>query len=232
MPAPILVSHTLCPYVQRAAIAFAEKATVVERRYVDLSNKPDWFREMSPLGKVPLLCVKSRVLFESSAICEYVEETTPGRLHPNNPLDRAEHRSWIEFASATLNDIAGLYNAPDRTTFEAKANLLGTRFDRLEARIGEGPFFAGEPFSLVDAAFAPVFRYFDTFESACSLFLLEGRPKVMQWRHHLSVRASVRRAVGIEYQTELTAFLSARNSYISGLVGIQPLTPTSQRSSR
>ena len=53
----ILVSHHLCPYVQRAAISLAEKAVGFNRIYVDLANKPDWFKALSPLGKVPLLRV-------------------------------------------------------------------------------------------------------------------------------------------------------------------------------
>ena len=54
----VLVSHALCPYVQRAAIALAEKGVPFERRTVDLADKPDWFRAISPLGKVPLLIVR------------------------------------------------------------------------------------------------------------------------------------------------------------------------------
>ena len=65
-----LVSHELCPYVQRAAIALAEKGVAFERADIDLAAKPDWFRAASPLGKVPLLLVDGgAVLFESAAIC-------------------------------------------------------------------------------------------------------------------------------------------------------------------
>ncbi len=52
-----LVSHYLCPYVQRAAIALAEKGVPFTRAYVDLADKPAWFTAISPLGKVPLLKV-------------------------------------------------------------------------------------------------------------------------------------------------------------------------------
>jgi len=52
-----LVSHHLCPYVQRAAIAFSEKNVPFERIHVDLSNDPHRLRALSPLGKVPLLRV-------------------------------------------------------------------------------------------------------------------------------------------------------------------------------
>src|SRR4029077_7775031 len=105
-----LVSHHLCPYVQRAAIALSEKGVGFERVTIDLDAKPEWFRLISPLGKVPLLKVARpgqnvAVLFESAVICEYIEETQPGPvLHPLDPVERAEHRAFIEFGSSILSD--------------------------------------------------------------------------------------------------------------------------------
>lgn len=43
MPRLQLISHALCPYAQRAAIALAEKGVAFERIDIDLSAKPDWF---------------------------------------------------------------------------------------------------------------------------------------------------------------------------------------------
>ncbi|HEY1982115.1 MAG TPA: glutathione S-transferase family protein, partial [Xanthobacteraceae bacterium] len=108
-----LISHKLCPYVQRAVIALTEKGVPFERVDIDLANKPDWFLTISPLRKTPVLMVGGDAIFESVVILEYLEETQAGRLHPADALARAEHRSWIEFGSAVLNDIAGLYSAPD-----------------------------------------------------------------------------------------------------------------------
>ena len=166
-PRLTLVSHHLCPYVQRAAIALAEKGVAFERITIDLSAKPDWFLAISPLGKVPLLIVREAdggeaVLFESSVICEYIEETQPGpRLHPAEALERARHRGWIEFCSAVLNAIWRFYSASDEAAFEKERAGLGEMFDKLEAELGDGPFFTGEGFSLVDAVVrtrVPVFR--------------------------------------------------------------------------
>jgi glutathione S-transferase len=53
----VLVSHQLCPYVQRAAISLCEKDVPFERLTIDLAKKPAWFKAISPLGKVPLLRV-------------------------------------------------------------------------------------------------------------------------------------------------------------------------------
>src|SRR3954469_16264362 len=90
--APKLISHKLCPYVQRAVIALAEKAVPFERIDIDLANKPDWFLKISPLGKTPVLLVGDVAIFESAVILEYLEETQPVQLHPADPLTRAEHR--------------------------------------------------------------------------------------------------------------------------------------------
>ena len=51
MSKPTLVSHHLCPYVQRAVIALREKQVPFERIDIDLANKPEWFNALSPLGK-------------------------------------------------------------------------------------------------------------------------------------------------------------------------------------
>src|SRR3954447_15209415 len=111
-----LVSHKLCPYVQRAVIALTEKGVPFERIDIDLANKPDWFLAISPLGKTPVLQVGDVAIFESAVILEYLEETGPKPLHPASALSRAEHRGWIDFGSVVLNDIAGFYGAPDETT--------------------------------------------------------------------------------------------------------------------
>jgi glutathione S-transferase len=216
-PSLTLVSHPLCPYVQRAAISLAEKAVPFERVDVDLADKPAWFVDLSPLGKTPVLKVDDRAIFESAVILEYLEETGPHPLHPANPLRRAEHRAWIEFGSAVLNDIAGLYSAKDDRAFKTKAEALATKFTRLEGSLGPGPWFDGG-FSLVDAVFGPVFRYFDVFDRIGDFAILAGKPKVAAWRKALAARPSIRQAVGVDYESRLERFLAERNSHLSTLM--------------
>jgi glutathione S-transferase len=218
MPELTLISHRLCPYVQRASIALAEKAVRFDRVDIDLAAKPAWFTAISPLGKIPVLKVGDAAIFESAVILEYLEETQPTPLHPADPLSRAEHRSWIEFASATLNDIAGFYTAPDEAAFAAKAKALSGKFETLERRLGLGPYFAGDKFSLVDAAFGPVFRYFDVFDRIGEFGILAGKPRVAAWRESLAARPSVLAAVASDYDGRLWAFIESRKSYLSQLM--------------
>jgi glutathione S-transferase len=212
----VLVSYKLCPYVQRAAIVLHEKGVPFERRWVDLADKPAWFRAVSPLGKTPVLLVDDVPVFESAVICEYLDEVYAPRLHPADPLQRARHRAWMEFGSSMLNTIAGFYSAADDHALEAKREELRMRFAQLESALdGSGPFFAGDSFSMVDAVFAPVFRYFEVFGALGVGGFFDAMPKVLRWRDALARRESVRVAASEDYAELLTQFVRTRGTEIS-----------------
>jgi glutathione S-transferase len=200
-----LISHPLCPFVQRVAIVLHEKGIAFERIHIDLHDKPDWFLAMSPTGKVPLVKVQfanghASALFESVAICEYFEDVqAEPALHPTDAMLRAQHRAWVEFASATLSDAWGFLNASDHDTARTKAAAFRKKLERFEADISDGPYFAGEGFSMVDVAIAPVFRYFDIvgFEPTHSVF--DGLRLIAHWRRALARRPSIQAAVAEDY---------------------------------
>lgn len=216
-----LISHKLCPYVQRAVIALNEKNVDFERIDIDLASKPDWFIALSPLGKTPLLQADGQAVFESAVICEYLEDTVGPSLHPADPLQRAQHRAWIEFASATLNTIGSLYAAVDEASLQASRNTLAERFAQVEKKLGEGPYFGGAQFSLVDAAFGPVFRYFDVFDEVAGISPFEATPKTRRWRQALAQRPSVRAAVAPNYGEMLRCFVIERGGILGKRLAAQ-----------
>ncbi len=212
-----LISHSLCPYVQRAVIVLAEKNVEFKRTDIDLGNKPDWFLELSPLGRVPVLQTQGAVLFESQILVEYLDEVTSGTLHPADALEKARHRSWIEFGSETLGAIAGLYSAPDAKIFEEKRFLLIQKFQRIEGEIA-GEFFAGEIFHMVDGVWGTIFRYLDVFDKVADFELLQGSSKLGAWRKAVAARPSVIGAVYNEYNSGLLEFLRKKGSHISSMI--------------
>lgn len=235
----ILVSHPLCPYVQRAAISLTEKGVPFERIDIDLADKPHWFKAISPLGKVPLLRVprngEETVIFESAVILEFLEETQAYPLHPADPNSRAQHRAWIEFGSAILNAIGRFYSAPTEAGFLAETSTLSAMFGRLEDELADearqgGPWFAGDCFSLVDAVYGPVFRYLDAFDRFGDFGILDGKPRVQVWRKTLSERPSIRDAVAPDYPQRLDTFLRAKGSFLSSHRNDPPIALRSARS--
>ena len=217
-----LISHKLCPYVQRAVIVATEKGMPFERVDIDLANKPDWFLAISPTGKVPVLEVtlaagRGVVLFESAVIAEYLDEISGERLLAADPLERARERAFVELASTVLADIARLYSAATERSFEDAAATLKDRLAHVGREL-TGPWFAGDRFGLVDAAFAPAFRYLDVFERYAGVNVLDTLPKVRGWANALAKRPSVRGAVAHDYPERLIDFVRAKNSHLAGLL--------------
>jgi glutathione S-transferase len=88
---------------------------------------------------------------------------------------------------------------------------------RVWRRAFAAPWFDGKEFSLVDAVFGPVFRYFDVFDEIGDFGILTGKTKLARWRAALAARQSVQAAVSPEYPALLRDFFNRRASWISHL---------------
>ncbi|MBU6956927.1 glutathione S-transferase family protein [Pseudomonas sp. CVAP len=220
-----LISHPLCPFVQRAAIVLLEKNVPFERIDVDLAAKPDWFLTLSPTGKVPLLKVDlpdraDAILFESMAICEYLNETQGGiSLYSNDALSRAQQRAWVEFGVAALSDAWQFLNAKDLAIADGKKAAFRDKLQRLEGKLDQVPYFSGSAFGMVDAVFAPVFRYFDLLSPVVSQPIFDNLPRVSAWRASLASRPSVISAVGDDYAERFQQHLVKQQAILSGSIG-------------
>jgi len=191
-----------------------------ERVDIDLANKPDWFLKLSPLGKVPVLQADDDVLFESQVIAEYLDEVTQGSLHPTDPLQKAKHRAWIEFASQTLSTLWGLYTAETKEAFEAKRTDLLKKLARVGEQV-EGAYFAGGQFHLVDGVWGTVFRYISVFETLDGFDYYQGDQKLRNWHNKVLARQSVIDAAPADYADQLLAFTKRKNGYLASLI-IEP----------
>jgi glutathione S-transferase len=208
-----LISFDICPYVQRAMIVLLEKNAEFKISYIDLQNKPDWFLKISPLGKVPLLQVGNTTLFESNVICEYIDETRGEVLHPSDPLIKAQHRAWMEYSGVLLGLLYGIAVAADDVELSAKKAELSQRLGVLETELkkGNGPFFAGSKFQMVDAFYGPVFRYFQAYAQWGDLSYLAEFPRLQAWEANVMKRTSVQKAVPEDYSEKLKNFLKLKD---------------------
>ena len=121
----------------------------------------------------------------------------------------------MEFGSAILNGIGRFYSAPDQAALKRDARVLSQMFDRVEAQLGDGPFFAGDRFSLADAVYGPIFRYFDVIDRIGDFGILSGKPKLATWRAALAARPSVQGAVTADYPERLMAFFERKGSALT-----------------
>jgi glutathione S-transferase len=206
-----LVSHTLCPYVHRAAVMIHEKGVAFERRYIDLKAKPDWFLAVSPRGKVPVLLVDGQPLFESMAIIEFLDETLPPSLLPDEPIARARQRAWVEVANDLSNAQYRLFIAPTPEEQTAAAAALAPILASYEEAIGTGVI---DPlgFSYAHLAVASSVLRFSLVEEELGVRVLQAAPRFETLVRRLALRPSIARTVPDDYATLFVNKMIQRDS--------------------
>lgn len=161
---PVLISVNICPFVHRAAILLKLKGQDFKRLSVDLSQKPDWFLDVSPLGKVPALFLpssltgnqKGETLFESAVINEYLDEGFGTPLLCGSPLEKARQRAWIAYSEQLIFQQYQLMLIGDEAEFQQKSEAFLAALLKLKPS-GDQEFFFGDDLGLVDVAIAPLF---------------------------------------------------------------------------
>jgi glutathione S-transferase len=193
----LLCSFKTCPWVQRAAIVLRAKEIPYDILYIDRDNRPDWFLKISPHSKVPVLQIDGReALFESNAIAEYLDETVPPRLHPEDPLARARNRAWTDYVPTFADAVSDTAYSNSEEEFARHAAEIAGPFGKLEEALGRrgnaGPYFNGPKFSLVDAAYAPFLQRYTFMNRVKTVGLIEKFPQLAAWRDALLAAPAVK----------------------------------------
>jgi glutathione S-transferase len=218
----LLVSFKTCPWVQRAAIVLREKNVDFEFRHIEPDNRPDWFLAISPHKKVPVLRIGDEIsLFESNAIAEYLDETVPPRLHPEDPVERAVNRAWTDYVPTFAAAVTATAYADTEAEYEKAAAGIPVVFERLEKALekqGAGPFFNGARYSLVDAAYAPFLQRYFFLDRVKPLGIIEKFPRLLAWGKALVERASTHSFPAPEFEAMYRANLKRRNKWVSRFI--------------
>ena len=211
-----LVSFTTCPYVQRALVVMREKGLDTEVLYIDPDDRPDWFWTKSPRGKVPLLLVGDTALFESQAICEYLEEVHPEpALMPSHPVERARDRAWFSFAGDEL--FAPLY----KMTMSSSSTRYGRARAELEAGLtklqhekGSKAWLSGDgtSFGMADVAVAPVFVRLALLEKLGAYSLPDSLADIQNWGQRIMARPTVQASIPDAFEADLLAKMRSQGA--------------------
>ncbi|MBF0455812.1 MAG: glutathione S-transferase family protein [Magnetococcales bacterium] len=192
-----LIYFKACPFAQRTLIVLNRLGLEFTKTLINPMDKPAWMMEVSPMGQIPLLRVgESTVLFDSSVICEYLNERASGGLLPDNPLTRATYRGLIEFAGECQMNFAGLIAAPNQEAFNQTRDGVLKKLRWLETLVDEqGPLFSGSALSLVDVAYAPLFLRMQHLYGVTPFYQPEEFPRLSRWRDRVLAEQSVQESV-------------------------------------
>lgn len=212
-----LISFKLCPFVQRAVIVLKKKNIDFDITYIDINNPPEWFKEVSPLGQVPVLKVGDDVLFESSVIQEYVDEVTPPSLQPVDPLVKAKNRAWISFGGDILMAMHGMMTTEEAVSNEKRQVVL-QKLQQLEAEHSGGSFFNGSDFNMIDAAYAPMLMRMSFIKQITGTDLLSDTPKLAKWSDNLLALECVQESVVPELPMMYKGMVKHMDGYMATLI--------------
>jgi len=167
----VIYGSPVSPFVRKALAVCAEKALDFELSQVNVFDPPDWFREISPMVRIPVLRDTTiaeegpeGTIADSSAICGYIERKHPApALYPKDTYEYGR-ALWIEeYADSLLAVTAGggIFRAvffalmqgkePDVATARATWNdKMPPILDYLESALGDREFYAGGALSVAD----------------------------------------------------------------------------------
>lgn len=166
MTKPRLFELEISPACARVFIVLDHKGVDHETVPVDITQKerPAEFNEISPYGKVPVWQEDGLVIFESTVINEYLEETHPEPpMLPSDPAQRAYARQWIRYTDTQLHERDGQFThvLRDIGAKQKMCRELLEMIPKLEVELKgkSSKYFMGEELSLVDAVMAPTLRF-------------------------------------------------------------------------
>ncbi|GAM76927.1 glutathione S-transferase [Vibrio ishigakensis] len=201
-----LISFKNCPFVQRVMGSLIAKNIEFEIEYIELSNKPQWFLDISPNGQVPVLVTEDKtVLFESDAIVEYLDDKY-APIEQVSPEQKALDRAWSYQASKHYMPQCGTMSAKDKQTFATRLQNLAKSFAKAEKQLADGPYFKGEQLSNIDIAWLPILHRAHVIKERSGFDLLDGFAKVQQWQKTLVESGLAAKTVPEDFEEVFSRF--------------------------
>jgi glutathione S-transferase len=198
-----LFGHPMSTCTRKVLTTLAETETPYELSLVDLGkgeHKKEPHLSRQPFGQIPTIDDDGFTLYESRAICRYLNAKASGTLVPTEPQQRARMDQWmsVEQSNFSPNAMKFVYHYAfkrnqDAAVLEAAGAMLDKVYATLSAPLSKSPFLAGESFSLADIGYMPYIEY---MQGSPAQATLEKYDSVLAWWKRVSGRASWAKAVG------------------------------------
>ena len=210
-----IVSFKICPFVQRVTALLEAKNIDYELEFISLSDKPQWFLDISPNGQVPVLITDGeKALFESDAIVEYLEEAFRP-LQPDISLEeKATNRAWSYLASKNYLVQCSAQRSPDQDALDERSAKLSKAFDRIEKQLGDMPFFGGKDIGMVDIAWLTLLHRADIIEKRAGYDFIGDRPKLKVWQKRLMDTGLAEKSVAPDFEDAFANFYLSDQTFL------------------
>lgn len=210
-----VISFKICPFVQRITAMLEAKNIPYEIDYISLSNKPQWFLDISPNGQVPLLVTEEgTALFESDAIAEYLEDAYPAMQESLSAEQKALNRAWSYLGSKQYLVQCGAQSSKDAETLKERTAKLATAFAKVEKVLGDTRFFNSDELSMVDMAWLPVLHRADIIRKESGYNFLAGYPKMQAWQAALMETGLAEKSVSEDFIEPFRSYYLSEKNFL------------------
>jgi glutathione S-transferase len=201
-----LLGLRISVYTRIARLALAEKKVDYELGEVDIfadEGPPEDYLALHPFGRIPCLLYGDFCLYETSAICRYIDEGFVGpELQPASPAMRARMTQivsaldnygyrpmvWDVYVQREVIPAGG--GQADEDLISSALPEIEILLRQLDEWLGAGDFLVGDAITLADLHAYPMLRYF--IETAEGAAMLAAFPRLSGWMARMQSRPSSR----------------------------------------
>ncbi|MBF0422158.1 MAG: glutathione S-transferase family protein [Magnetococcales bacterium] len=218
-----LVLFKACPFAQRVVITLNHLGVAHTQTIINPNDRPVWLFDVSPMGQVPILKINQHtVIFDSVAICEFINDSVNGGLLALDPLERGVQRALVEWAGTCQRAFGECIAAADEKTWNRMAADLEEKLTWVEKLAHDaGPFLWGERFSLVDAAMAPLFMRLHALNKVVPCYDDAEIPRLLQAMETLLAMKEVSGSIEGDFDRMFRMMVKGRGKggYVDTLMG-------------
>ncbi len=188
--------HPFSTYSRRVTMAMIEKQIPYESVIVDMAareHRAPSYLALNPYGRVPTLVDGDFVLYESTAILNYLEATYPSpALLPADTRGRAQADAAMKLCDLQMSRQTGTIIFPKRFMPKERWDLAAigqakTEIEKhlaiVEAQLGAREFLVGDRYTLADLCYTPFLQFLPLME-------ISAPPAVAAWSERLLSRPS------------------------------------------
>ena len=201
--------------MQRVTALLEAKNKSYEVEYINLSDKPEWFLQISPNAQVPILITnENEVLFESDALVEYIEEVVPETLFDPSPVIKTQERAWSYLASKHYLVQCSAQRSNNKEILIERSEKLKKAFEKLDQRLTGNKFFNGGTIGMVDIAWLPLLHRAAIIEANSGYDFIGSFGKVKALQENILGSGLCEKSVSKDFEERFGAFYLSEETYL------------------